>query len=353
MANRVNRFAALSPEFEEEERKKVAEAVAKSKKDEKKEAKTEARPTAPPQSQPAEADQPAQPRGEYAPRGRGYPRGYGGNRGSGYGGVVYVPKGSGGQRDSKDFRFRGDANAAHPYDRRSGTGRGTDIPKGGSGRRNWGTPGAELDVYEQWEEERQGGYAPRRQYAAAPAAEPKGEATVTAPMTQAAGPEGVKAGPAAETGGEKAATGKEGEQKEGEEAKKAQEKKNKKRDRKRGKKEDKKEETEETIDPNAISYSDYLKEQQKTNKDLPTKKPIEVKTKSDAKKESELIPHQKQIWSPVSEQALKKAEGKGKATNPEVLPPPIATATATSKVPPELLGTFASRACRRVHSGNH
>jgi len=45
----------------------------------------------------------------------------------------------------KEDKYKGDTRKEwHPYDRRSGTGRGTEMKKGGAGRGNWGTDADEL-----------------------------------------------------------------------------------------------------------------------------------------------------------------------------------------------------------------
>ena len=160
MASRLNKFAPLSPEYEAEEKERIEQEAQKKKKEVKKEEKKEVEQVpkeevAP--EQPVEAnkepiirDQPQRGQGYRGNRNR-----YRGSRGS-YRSrdVIYVPKGTGEQRDSKDFRFHGSNDDVHPYDRRSGTGRGTEIPKEGSGRGNWGQPGDELKYDEPLIEEK-------------------------------------------------------------------------------------------------------------------------------------------------------------------------------------------------------
>ena len=297
MANRDNRFAALSPEFEEEERKKASEAQ-KAKKEAAKVAKVPEQPieAAKPESAPKERHpQPA----DEAPQDRSYGRGYG--RGYGSSGVMYVPKGSAGQRDTRDYHYRGDANATHPYDRRSGTGRGYEIPKGGSGRRNWGTPGEE-----QYVDERFGETNP-----AEPITKPKEEGEkkdiVQAPAVPA----------------------KEGEHKQEEakvSAKDAKDKKDRKKRRKEGKKEEKKEE--EHYDPNAMTYEEYMANVAKAQKELPAKKAMDTKVVLDPKKAAEITPYVKHTLSHLSDVAATKAPV-------EDLPAPAAASSGQ-----ELLGTL-------------
>ena len=146
-----NRFAALSPDFEEDEvqRKKQADA-AKAKK-EAMAAKAEEKSQEKKQEGPARTDErvPAE-RGRGRGRGRGTGRPYrarGGYRGgSDYHGSEapaegeFVSRDKPETKDVRDFKFSGNPNSVHPFDRRSGTGRGTEIPKRGGGRRNWGNP---------------------------------------------------------------------------------------------------------------------------------------------------------------------------------------------------------------------
>lgn len=147
MEARLNKFAELAPDYEEEEKKRREIEAQNKKKEAKKEAKKEVE-QAPKEEaapvQPVEANK-EQVIHEQPQRGQGY-RGnrYRGSRGSYRGrGVEYVRKGTDQQRDSKDFRFHGSNDPVHPYDRKSGTGRGTEISKEGKGKGGWGKPGDE------------------------------------------------------------------------------------------------------------------------------------------------------------------------------------------------------------------
>jgi len=136
----MNRFAALSPDFEEEEaqRKKQADA-AKAKKDQAA-MKFEEKPKA---HEKRFEGQKGEER-SHTERGRGRgTRPYRG-RGRGRGGYTHEGEGEfqhhGGFKERGDFKFTGDPNAKHPFDRKSGTGRGTEVSKAGAGKANWGTP---------------------------------------------------------------------------------------------------------------------------------------------------------------------------------------------------------------------
>lgn len=150
-----NRFAQLSPDFDAEElerQKKAKELKAKKEAAVAKEEKTVEKPHK--QEEVVSHEETGRGRGQGQRRSRG--RGYGEWRGTR--GGEYHPRGRGGYhrggnfeeesrpgekpegREAKPYRFRGDPNARHPYDRRSGTGYGTEVPKGGRGRGNWGHP---------------------------------------------------------------------------------------------------------------------------------------------------------------------------------------------------------------------
>jgi len=59
-----------------------------------------------------------------------------------------VVEGGRGRRENKDREFQGQRPNKRPYDRKSGSGRGKEIKKGGGGRANWGKEGGD----DQWEE---------------------------------------------------------------------------------------------------------------------------------------------------------------------------------------------------------
>ena len=265
MATRVNKFAALSPDYEEEEKQRLEKEAQSKKKEVKKEAKKE------PEKAPKEESAPVEhvePKKEYAQgppaaRGQGYGRGYRGGRGFQRGrGVVYVQKGMGEQRDSKDFRFSGSNDPVHPYDRRSGTGRGTESQKQGAGRGNWGRPGDEL-YYEEKEE----------------VIEPKKEdikpAAAEVPKTEEVKKEG-----------EKGAQGK----------------------RKRRKEEKKEEKEEEDLDADgtALTYKEYQAKLAANTLIVKEKKP-EEKVVIDPKKASQIKAYVKENYAPkTTEEPIKK-----------------------------------------------
>ncbi len=141
-----NRFAALAPEFEEEEAKKKQAAEQKAKREvlkpkveEKPHTERTERRQEGPQAGPEHYFRGSMERG----RGRGRGMGMGRRARGGYshaGAPQYVPKEKQGFRDDRDFHFTGDNNAVHPFDRKSGTGRGTEVSKAGAGTANWGRP---------------------------------------------------------------------------------------------------------------------------------------------------------------------------------------------------------------------
>jgi plasminogen activator inhibitor 1 RNA-binding protein len=145
MASQINRFAALSPDFEEEEqnRKKVLDAKAKKEAQKAKheeEIKKKAEGVAEGKGfEVSEGRGPAE-RGKT----RGTVRGTRGGRGrGGYsrgGAVQYVPAEQKERHiEGGNYHFQGNNDPVHPFDRHSGTGRGTEVSKRGSGRHNWGT----------------------------------------------------------------------------------------------------------------------------------------------------------------------------------------------------------------------
>jgi hypothetical protein len=167
MAN--NRFAQLSPDFEEEEKKRqkeLKEAQAKKEVALKKEEAEKAR-----KKEEVEHDEEREQGGQGRGRGQGRRREGGRGRGEGYRGRGRGERGRwrGGDRrpggyhqgprhfdntneeeyDSaqkteghgvREYKYTGNPNAKHPFDRHSGTGRGTEVPKSGKGPGNWGNP---------------------------------------------------------------------------------------------------------------------------------------------------------------------------------------------------------------------
>ncbi len=138
-----NRFAALSPDYEQEEvqRKQQAEAAkakkesAMSKAEEKPKTRTERKPEGQAHREDRRPAERGRGRGTGRPyRGRGgYPRNAGAEG-------EFVAKEKPDYKEPREFKFTGNEGAAHPFDRKSGTGRGTEVPKRGGGRRNWGNP---------------------------------------------------------------------------------------------------------------------------------------------------------------------------------------------------------------------
>lgn len=151
-----NRFAALSPDFEEDEaqRKKVADA-AKAKK-EQAVAKSEEHPKA---HERKFEGQRGEERSTERGRGRGT-RPYRGARGGRRGRGGYTNEGEGEFQHhgphKDNFKYPGDPNAKHPFDRKSGTGRGTEVSKAGAGKANWGTPADDIKDAQKPEEKPEG-----------------------------------------------------------------------------------------------------------------------------------------------------------------------------------------------------
>ena len=144
----MNRFAALSPDFEEEEKqRKQQEAQLKTKK-EALAAKTEEKPRTY-QEKKYEGQRGEERRPMERGRGRGTRpyRGRGAFRGGEHEGE-YVQKERTGYKEGGDLHYTGDSSARHPFDRKSGTGRGTEVPKGGAGKGNWGNPTEDIKAAE-------------------------------------------------------------------------------------------------------------------------------------------------------------------------------------------------------------
>jgi hypothetical protein len=153
----ANRFAALAPDFEEEEAKKIKEKESKAKKEAVKAKKDEQNQekaqtlTEVKGFEVAEGAAPAV-RGHFRGARRGTRGEFRGGRG-GYprGGEAYRVKES--RLEGGDYHFSGSNDPVHPYDRHSGTGRGTEIAKRGSGRRNWGVPEDDIKNQDVFKEE--------------------------------------------------------------------------------------------------------------------------------------------------------------------------------------------------------
>eukprot|EP00826_Nyctotherus_ovalis_P064216 TRINITY_DN9414_c0_g1_i2.p2 TRINITY_DN9414_c0_g1~~TRINITY_DN9414_c0_g1_i2.p2 ORF type:complete len:362 (-),score=112.17 TRINITY_DN9414_c0_g1_i2:68-1153(-) len=169
----------------------------------------------------------------------------------------HKPSGTG----AREYKFTGNPNARHPFDRHSGTGRGTEIPKRGHGPRNWGNP------EDDYKNEQRFGEEPTEE-------SPKQE---------------VREEPREETG-------KEGEQRD-------EGKKWRKKDRKRRGKEEKKEE-EEPTGP-VYTLSEYKAMQAESAQGLATKKP-EVQLAKDPKAATNLKEHQKEQFRNTSTAVQKK-----------------------------------------------
>ena len=162
MSSQANRFAGLASDFaaQEARRLKVA-AAAKAKKDAEK-AKEESERQKEKEKDKLERKEES---GGFATvttssatssgrgRGRRGGRPYRGDRGQGRGrgergrgGLTRgaaLPTGAKPEAETKgpsDHHFPGSGDPVHPYDRRSGTGRGSEISKRGGGPRNWGRP---------------------------------------------------------------------------------------------------------------------------------------------------------------------------------------------------------------------
>jgi plasminogen activator inhibitor 1 RNA-binding protein len=160
MSSQQNRFALLSPDFAAEDaRRKKAAATVEAKKQADKKKEEEEREKAKEKERAERQAESGMPTGAPGPRrgfrgARGGPRGgrpYRGrgergrgerSRGGYSGGAPAGPAGTEevGPREAGDHRFPGSGDPLHPYDRKSGTGRGYEISKRGGGPRNWGRP---------------------------------------------------------------------------------------------------------------------------------------------------------------------------------------------------------------------
>eukprot|EP01022_Parablepharisma_sp_SALTPOND_P033042 TRINITY_DN88085_c0_g1_i1.p1 TRINITY_DN88085_c0_g1~~TRINITY_DN88085_c0_g1_i1.p1 ORF type:complete len:434 (+),score=50.83 TRINITY_DN88085_c0_g1_i1:1927-3228(+) len=168
-----NRFAALSPDFEQEEAQRKQQAEAMKVKKEALKTTVEEKPKARPERKqegkaPREDRRPGE-RGRGRGAGRPY-RGRGGYRKPAETEGEFIPREKAGPREFKNFKFTGSNDPIHPFDRKSGTGRGTEIPKRGGGRRNWGNPADDWKNAQKMPEEQ-----PEVEEKQVPAEEPKAE----------------------------------------------------------------------------------------------------------------------------------------------------------------------------------
>lgn len=292
-----NRFAALAPEFEEEEAKRKQAAEQKAKKEAQR-VKAEEKPQGERKTEGREMGQP-QTRGTMERgRARGYGRPYrarGGYRGgAGMGAPTYVPKEKQGFHDDRDFHFTGSNDPVHPFDRKSGTGRGTEIPKGGAGKGNWGNPEDDIKNVE--------------------------KLPIEEPHEHVEAHEGE---PAAEAP-------KEGAEKKPEVVDKRQAKREKKLRKKFGKKEEE-EVTQEVYDPNAMTYTEYKAKLAEMQVGLPTKKAEALNPKT----LTGLVAYDKPQLSGISQVATKKKE---EPKEKEVAP--------AAEAKPGILGAFIGEEAR-------
>ncbi len=155
-----NRFAGLAPDFEEEEGKRRQAAEEKAKKEAQRQKQTEERPRDEGRPEGGRGFVPRPVRGapgmEQRGRGRGMGRGRGQYRarGSYYpsgGEASYdLPRQKAAPREAKNPRFMGTDDPIHPFDRKSGTGRGTEVSKAGAGTANWGRPEDDIENMEKF-----------------------------------------------------------------------------------------------------------------------------------------------------------------------------------------------------------
>jgi len=236
-----NRFAALSPDFEEEEAKRQYAVEQKAKKEalkikQEEPAKVERKPEASSQSHTA---------GPYT-RGRGSGRPYRGRGGYSRGGATaYAQKDRTDPKATQDYHFTGNNDPNHPFDRHSGTGRGTEVSKYGAGRRNWGRPEDDYKNLERVE----------------------GEEKALSPEKTVVPEEQVKAA----------------EQKPVEAEDNMPLSKREKKLRKKDAKKEEKEEEPMDVDGKALTYTQYQAMVAEKQKALPSKKPVEVQVTRDPK----------------------------------------------------------------------
>jgi len=248
----------LSPEFEEEEAKKKQITDQKAKKDAMRQKQEEQEKTKPKGERIVEGEG-FQPRGSTERgRGRGIGRPYRGRGGysRGTGATDYVPREK--PRVPGDYHFAGSSDPIHPFDRKSGTGRGTEIPKRGGGNRNWGRPEDDIKYQEK------------------PAEEEENVGTEEKVLKE----------------GETAQVKQEGKKEEETGQPKYKNKKDKKKGKKNYEMEEKKEES---MDPTgtALTFQEYQAKLAEKQKDLPTKKPAETHVTHDPKTIAGLVAYEK------------------------------------------------------------
>ena len=293
MASQGNRFAGLASDFAAEEaRKKKAADVIKAKKEAEK-AKEEAEHFREKESERAAKKGDSEGfttvgGASHAPsdRARGQPyrggRSYRGERGRGdrsrggftRGGMMaYAPKQREGEREVGDHHFPGSGDPVHPYDRRSGTGRGTEISKRGGGARNWGRP------EDDWTQEEHVEKVVQKE-------KEHDERLSGEPVSEKVDDKDKDKDKETEKGKE---TGKE-----------ETEPRRGRRDKRKGKKDFKEEKKEEDeLDPygTAVTYQEYQAQLAEKQKGLPSKKPVEVQV--DPSKTAGLVSYQKPLFVPA------------------------------------------------------
>jgi len=275
-----NRFAALAPDFAEEEAKRKAVADFKAKKDAAKVKQEEQAKFQEKKGGFEGAEGQVRGTAERG-RGRGVGRPYRGRGGYSRGGAgavggQYVPKDRRIPKERSDFHYEGSNDTVHPFDRKSGTGRGTEVPKQGAGARNWGRPEDDIKNQEEFEGEIE--HAPQKL-----AVLPEGEAGKPVELAE----------------------------KDVEEDKRMS-----KKERKMRKKDVKKEEKKEEVldaDGTALTYEQYKQKFAESQKDLPAKK-AELKAVRDPKIAG-LVAYDKPQLARISQVAIKaeKKEGETKA----------------------------------------
>jgi plasminogen activator inhibitor 1 RNA-binding protein len=285
----ANRFAALAPDYEEEEAQKKKEKDLKAKKEaqiKKKEEKAMQKPTVQAETKGFTVSE-----GQTSPetsRFRGARRGPRGGRGTFSRGTDFYQVKEGKTRG--DHHYPGSNDPVHPYDRHSGSGRGTEISKRGRGRRNWGTPEEDIKNQEQFVEEHE-----------------EERKILEAPIEEAKNLEEKKV------------------EEKKEEAAKPISKREKKLRKKGMKKEEKKEENLDE-DGTALTYKEY--QAKMAEKQTPIAKLPEPKLDVDTKKTAGLVSYEKKYYTAAEEKQM--AEKKKKE---------IEEAEET-EAKPEVLGTF-------------
>jgi len=266
-----NRFAALAPDFAEEEAKHKAATELKAKKEAAKVKQVEESKLKEKKGGFEGAEGAFYGTAERG-RGRGVGRPYRGRGGYSRGGAgsQYVPRERNAPRAPGDYHYPGSNDPVHPFDRKSGTGRGTEVPKQGAGARNWGRPEDDINNPEAFEGE-----------------------VEQAPQKVTVGSEEIVEKPVDLTEKE-------------EDKEKHMSKKERKMRKKDIKKEDKKEEVLDA-DGTALTYEQYKLKLAENQKELPTRK-AEVKVVRDLKATG-LIAYDKPQLARISQVPLKKEEG--------------------------------------------